>query len=194
MPDKTRPAKSKTPRKITESSLRNIALFYLQRYSSSQENLRQILMRRVHRSAYVHEMDIGEASAWVDQLVDQLAESGMVNDETYAEGRMRALFRRGLPPKAIAQQLRGKGIEAELIETTMAKLYEDATDPNLLAAIKFAKRRRLGPYRKQNDRNDRAEKDLAALARAGFDYGTARTVISAGSEQDLDELAIDAAR
>jgi regulatory protein len=55
--------KSKTPRKITEHSLRNIALHYLQRYASSKENLKRVLKRRVMRSAQFHvDLDTEEAS------------------------------------------------------------------------------------------------------------------------------------
>lgn len=146
-------------------------------------------MRRVHRSAQVHDLDIDDATLWVDQLVEKLAKTGMVDDKTYAEGRTRALFRRGVSPRSIAQRLTQKGIEDELVQKSIAVLYENTPDPNLLAAIKFAKRRRLGPYRTRGDSDDRSQKDLASLARAGFDYQTAHKIISAGSNEELDDLA-----
>ena len=42
------------PRKATPKRLQRVALHYLERYSSSSENLRRVLMRRVERSALVH--------------------------------------------------------------------------------------------------------------------------------------------
>lgn len=188
MPDKTKAGKQKKqPRKITQSSLRNIALYYLQRYASSKENLKRVLMRRVHKSAQVHELDMDEATGWVDQLVDQLAASGMVDDRTYAEGKMRSLYRRGASPNKISQTLRHKGVSAEIIEETLAILYESAVDPTLVAAIRLAKRRRLGPYCQRGSRQERAQKDLASLARAGFDYQTAHKVIFADTIDQLEE-------
>lgn len=192
MADKTRPAKTKIPRKITESSLRNIALYYLQRYASSKENVRRVLMRRVHRSALVHEdLDTDEAARWVDQLVEQLAKSGMIDDEIYAEGQMKALFRRGISPRVIAQRLAQKGIDAELVQKTISKLNANSANPKMSAAIKFAKRRRFGPYQTRGDRNERTDKDMAAFARAGFDYETARKVLSSNTIDELEDLAAE---
>lgn len=183
--------KSRGPRKITESGLRNAALHYLQRFSTSQENLKSVLMRRVLRAAQTHETDMDQAAQWIDALVDNLARSGMVDDKLYAEGRTRALFRRGVPPNGIAQRLRQKGVDADLIEVALSELYVETANPTLLAAVKLAKRRRLGPYRAPDKRVERQDKDLAAIARAGFDYETARKVILAESVHALEDLTSD---
>ena len=55
------------------------------------------------------------------------------------------------------------------------------------AAVALARRRRLGPYRPDNERKDKRARDLAAMARAGFDYDVARKVIDAASVDALDE-------
>ncbi|NQW00787.1 MAG: regulatory protein RecX [Rhodospirillales bacterium] len=191
MSDDPKQTRAKVPRKITETSLRNSALYYLQRYASSCENLKRVLMRRVMRAAQVHETDIDEASGWIDNLIERLTASGLLDDRIYAEGRMRALFRRGVSPRGIAQRLQQKGIDGEIIEQMISKLHELSSNPNLLAAVKYAKRRRLGPFRPQPARDARFEKDLAALARAGFDYQTALRVISAASIAELEEIAED---
>ncbi len=177
----------KVPRKITESSLRNIALHYLQRYASSAENLKSVLKRRDLRSAQYHEIDIKETSAWIETLVNQLTKSGFVNDQTYAEGRIKALFRIGVSPKRIFQQLMQKGVNSDLIKQATAELYVEFTNPNLIAAKTLVKRRRLGPYRQPNKRKELQDRDLAAVARAGFDFQTARKVIYAESVKKLEE-------
>lgn len=191
MSDKPKPPRPKTPRKITESSLRNIALYYLQRYASSRENLKRVLMRRVYRSAQVHDIDMEEAGGWVEKLADQLTKSGVVDDQVYAEGRTRALFRRGVSPRGIARRLQEKGVTEDIIDRVIRQLHEQADDPKLLAAIRLAKRRRLGPFRDSATRGPRFDKDLAALARAGFDYQTAHRVLSAASVDELREMAGD---
>ncbi len=146
-------------------------------------------MRRVHRSAQFHPLDLHQAAQWVDAVVAKLAATGMLDDQSYAEGRVRALFRRGVSPLAIAQRLREKGVGDEVINRSLKNLDQETSDPNLLAAIKFAKRRRLGPYQKPPNRADRKTKDLAALARAGFDYQTAKRVITAPSIDEIESLA-----
>src|SRR5207302_10704376 len=48
------------------------------------------------------------------------------------------------------------------------------------------RRRRLGPYRAK-DRKDHRNRDLATMARAGFDYDLAKKVIDAVDTDSLDE-------
>ena len=55
------------------------------------------------------------------------------------------------------------------------------------AAVALARRRHLGPYRPLTERKDRRNRDLAAMARAGFDYDVARKVIDAIDVDALDE-------
>ena len=52
----------------------------------------------------------------------------------------------------------------------------------MAAARAAARRRRLGPWRRQDDRAGSRQKDLAALARLGFAYATARAVIDGEAE------------
>ena len=47
-------------------------------------------------------------------------------------------------------------------------------------------RRRLGPFRAAPERQERRERDLAALARAGFGYDVARRVIGAETPGDVE--------
>jgi regulatory protein len=50
----------------------------------------------------------------------------------------------------------------------------------LEAAATYARRRRLGPHRRDPEaRAERRERDLAALARAGFSYAIAQQIIDA---------------
>lgn len=51
------------------------------------------------------------------------------------------------------------------------------------AAQAYAKRRRLGPYRRPDQRAAHRDRDLAALARAGFAYGLARRVVDRETEE-----------
>lgn len=70
----------------------------------------------------------------------------------------------------------------------METLTEEHAQPDLAAAIKLARKRRLGPFRLPEKRAEMRAKDMAALARAGFDFDTARRVIDADSVDGLEEL------
>ena len=55
--DSKQPRK-RAPRKATPKYLENAALYYLSRYSTSTENLRRVMMRKVMRSAKHHGTDV----------------------------------------------------------------------------------------------------------------------------------------
>ena len=176
------------PRKATEKSLTNAALFYLQRFASSSENLRRVLLRRVARSARHHGTDPAEGTALVDAIVARFEGTGLLDDQVYAEARARSLHRRGASTRMIRAGLRQKGLDDEVIARALAALAEEIEDPELAAAVALAQRRRLGPHRAAGQRDSHREKDLAALARAGFSYDIARRVIEAETVADLEAL------
>ena len=179
--------KPRGPRKVTVKRLENIALHYLQRFATSAENLRRVLMRRVDRSAYHHGTDRDAGRAAVDDLVVRYRKSGLLDDHANAEGRTTALRRRGVAPKTVRLRLREKGVDPDAIDAALRAAAEENPDIDLVAAIRLARRRRFGPYRLGEDRCERRDKDLAALARAGFTYDTALAVIDAETPEALED-------
>jgi regulatory protein len=186
------PRTRKPPRAITPEYLDKAALFYLERYASSADNLARVLMRRVEKAARAGISDREEGRALVAALVERYRARGLLDDRIYAEGRARTLLRQGRPRAAIARRLAAKGVGAEAIDAAIGSLVEDATDPDLSAAIAFARRRRLGPYRLK-DRAEFRDKDLAALGRAGFSYDLARKVIAAATPDALEAMLTERA-
>ena len=168
-----------------------MALHYLERFSASCEGLRRVLMRRVRRSSYHHGTDADEAKDWVDQVVDKMRARGFVNDRLFAEGRVRTLLAQGVPLRGIRMRLREKGIADDIVADVVDLVAADDGDADLAAAIALAKRRRLGPFITRADREQRRDKDLAALARAGFGYDIARRVIDAESVEALEDMKRD---
>jgi len=177
---------SRPPRKLTPKSLENGALFYLQRFSTSAENLRRVLLRRVERSARIHDTDRDEGAELVDRLVERFQAVGLVDDRTYAEGRALSLHRRGAASRVIRARLRQKGVGDGDIEAALAAVAEANPDGDLAAAVNLARRRRLGPFRAGATDDDRHRRDLAALARAGFSYDIARRVLSGEAGQEME--------
>ena len=57
----------------------------------------------------------------------------------------------------------------------MNNLSGDADE--LEAAFVMARRKRLGPYRKKEDRETNRSRDLRAMGQAGFTYSVSKTVI-----------------
>ncbi len=183
------------PRRPTESSLENAAVFHLQRFPASTERLRRVLRRRVERAARVHEdLDRAQAEAWIEAVLARLQRAGWLDDARHAETRAGALFRRGESRRAIAARLAADGLERDLIRAALAGLADESPgpDPDLAAAAILARRRRLGPYRPDGEaRAAHRQRDLAALARKGFGPAVARRVLDAEDADTLDALIAD---
>lgn len=182
---------AKVPSKITPSYLENAALHYLERFASSSANLKRVLLRKVDRSvAYWSEH--GETGtrddhvAQVDTVIAKLARLGYLNDAAYAEAKVRALHRAGKGSRTIRATLAAKGVAVDHADAALDALAEDVVEPDVAAAIRLAKKRRLGPFRRDS-RDEMRQKDLAALARAGFDFDTCRRVIDAASADLLED-------
>ena len=185
------PRRARGPRKATAKHLENAALHYLARFATSAENLRRVLTRKVDRSARIHGTDRAEGRAHVESLIRRFAASGLVDDLAYARARATSLARRGASARLIRARLMAKGVAPEAIAGALATLADDGGDAEFKAAVNLARRRRLGPFRKEKGKpaGDERQRALAALARAGFSYDVARRVIDAASAEALEEAA-----
>jgi regulatory protein len=172
-------------REIGPEVLEHWALNYLARYASSAENLRRVLMRRVRR----HAPDSApQAAAQIDALVLRYRETGLLDDAAYAAGRVKSLQRRGESVTAMRARLAAKGVAASDIADALSELRSAEVDPDLSAACAFARRRRLGSYRRAAADHAR---ELGAFARAGFNRRVAEAVLACADIEAVEALARD---
>lgn len=182
-------SRRRPPRRITSSWMRNSALHYLGRYTATTAQLKRVMTRRIDRSLAHHGGDRQEALEALDQLVEQLCVEGYLDDARYARARAEDLHRRGSSLRGIRAKLWEKGLSGELVDDALARLSEGAGDPELAGALAYARRRRLGPFRREDELDSaRRRRELAALGRAGFPMDVARRVVDAS---DPTELAVD---
>ncbi len=171
--------RQKPEQKLTREALERAALRYLDRFDTSAENLRRVLERTVRRVQREVEPELAErALGIIDELIERYRASGVLNDARYAENIAFGLRRKGTSRRAIAHKLAARGVGAELVDGALQSADRDSDgDAELSAARAFARRRRLGPYRKAEERAARRDRDLAALARAGFSFDVARRAL-----------------
>jgi len=79
-----------------------------------------------------------------------------------------------------------KGLGGDDIDSAIRALEDEFEDAEFIAAAALARRRRLGPYRNDEVRKELYEKDLAALARAGFSYDIAKQVVETETVDELE--------
>jgi regulatory protein len=172
-------------REIGPELIERWALHYLERYASSAENLRRVLMRRVRRHS---PQTAPQVAALIDALVARYRESGLLDDAAYAAGRVQSLHRRGDSLQAIRARLAAKGVATSDVAEAVSRLRSAATDPDIGAACAFARRRRLGPYRRAAADHAR---ELGAFARAGFNRRVAEAVLACADVEEVEALARD---
>lgn len=178
------------------ATLHEAALLYLARFAASEASLLRVLQRRIERWAREAATTQPDPDAVASQraaalaaakaVVGRLATAGAVNDAQFASARAQRLHREGRSRRAIAAHLAARGIEREIAN---AALPED----ELTAALVFARRRRIGPFRSAAEFDD-AERHrvLGMLARAGFTRSVASALL--GMTRDAAEEMIVTSR
>jgi regulatory protein len=162
------------------------ALAYLGRFASSAENLRRVLLRRIRRRSPADPAAAAAAMPLIDALLERYRGSGLLDDAAYAAQRAQSLNRRGESLAKIRARLAAKGVESAVTTDALSALREEGPDPDLAAACAFARRRRLGPYRR--GAADPA-RELAAFARAGFSRRVAGLVLGCANMDAVEALA-----
>ncbi len=179
----------RVPKKATQKHLENVALWYLRRFAASAESLRRVLMRRVEKSARAHDTGRAAGAATIEDIIARYRETGLLDDAAFALARAASLHRRGASIRGIRAKLAAKGVGVADIEAALAELARDGTEPDIAAAAAYVRRRRIGPWRAPELRDEFRERDLATLARRGFGYDTALRVIGAGNADELEKKA-----
>jgi regulatory protein len=176
----------KTPLPPTPARLHARALRYLERFATTGAHLRRVLLRRALREAEALGLDPEAVRRDVEAVVARVAAAGLIDDRLFAAGRARRLAEAGRSPARIQAALAAKGLGKEAIAEALGGLAAEAGDAELAAALAYARKRRLGPWRSPETRAAFRAKDLAALARAGFGYQTARRILEAADPAELE--------
>lgn len=170
-------------RKVTEQRMMNVALFHLRRYSASVAGMRRVLSRRIYRWVKDGAEVVGETDALLDKVIERLVSAGYLDDERLAAGKVASLRRSGNSARVISMKLRRAGVKQDLAK--QATTNEGTKDAD--AVWTWAKRKKLGVFRTKQ-REERRQKDLAALVRAGFSFRDAKAVVDAKEPPDLFSL------
>ena len=175
--------RARRPPNVTRVGLEGAALRYLERFDCSSERLRKVLSERVAKAARAGVEGAAAAPAIVEELLARYQSSGLLNDARFAQNYAQSLRSRGSSRRVIEMKLRARGISGELARKALTG-DENAATSELEAARAFVRRRRLGPHRKPETRAEYRQKDLMAVARAGFDFDIAKRVVGNGSSSD----------
>ena len=176
-------AARRAPLPLDDHSLGELALRYAGRFATTRGKLRAYLKRKIRERGWA-----GERPAELEAIANRFAELGYVDDRSYALAKSRALTGRGYGKRRVVDALRVAGVD----ESDGESARDHADAEAVAAALRFAQRRRIGPYATTvgGDPKEK-EKAFAAMVRAGHGFGLARAILNLapGAEADADELA-----
>ena len=142
---------------------------------------------------------ISEYDDLITESVEYFKQIGFLNDEGYLSGMIQSLFRRGSSSQKIRAKLMGKGFDSHTISQALENFseeqtehFDDAISIDLLAGIKFCKKKRLACFDpfiddKKED-HDHKQKFMRKLAYQGYSYGIIKTLWDIDEEEALAKL------
>ncbi|MBD3646415.1 MAG: regulatory protein RecX [Pseudomonadales bacterium] len=149
---------TRTPEEIRPADIRRAAMDYLARREHSRRELLEKLKAR---------FDAGPEL--IQQEVDRLREEGLQSDARLAEALVQARVNRGQGPLKIRAELRGKGVDDDVIEVALDECMVDWTE--LVAEVA---RKRFGD-RPPADAKARAKR-IRFLQQRGFSFDHINTL------------------
>jgi regulatory protein len=173
-------------RPLDEKQLNELALRYVGRFATTRGRLRAYLGRKLRERGWE-----GAGDADLDGLAERFAELGYIDDSAYALGKSRALAGRGYGKRRLDETLRHAGVD----EAHGQAARDHAESEALSSALRFAERRRIGPFASAppadpRERQKAIAKAIGAMVRAGHSFDLAKAVagLAPGSIVDLDDL------
>jgi regulatory protein len=177
-----RPRKPRPP--LDEAKLNELMLAYVAKFATSRAKLAAYLGRKIRERGWA-----GASEPPVDAMVAKAARVGFVDDAAFALGKARSLTARGYGARRVNQALHAAGIDESDGEAARGHAREEAVE----AALRFAKRRRIGPFAASAVESKDKEKQLAAMLRAGHGFRLAKAILDLppGVEINSEVLAIE---
>jgi regulatory protein len=172
---KAKPLKNSV-KTLDQESLRRLAIRYVERYATSRKKLADYLHRKIRE----REWQDAEAPA-VEQLVERFVELGYIDDALYAQNKASALTRRGYGTRRVSHMLYQAGIS----EADGREAFQISETNKWIAADKFARKRKIGPYAVSQQDADTCRKQLQAFLRAGHDFDLASRFVSARPGEEI---------
>lgn len=125
----------------------------------------------------------------IDDVLNDLAHSGLINDATFASEwvRQRAA-RRGKSSRALDMELRDKGVGAADRAEALAQISEDDEEATARAVAEKAARKVKTPPADRTEYGKHLRRIVGALARRGFNQGLSMRIAKEALNERIEEL------
>ena len=169
----------------SEARLREAALAHLAKFATTEAGLARVLGNRVRRWARAAEAEgqdtaqaLAEGLAAAATVAAAMVALGAVDDAGFAAARARRLARSGRSRMATSAHLAARGIDADQVREAIAEAPPEAD-----AALAMCRRRRIGPFAREEADAAQRLKWLGMLARAGFSREVAEAALRTAPDE-----------
>ena len=156
------------PSPLDEAALGELALAYVARFATTRRKLLHYLERKLRERGWE-----GAGDPPLERLCDRLVKAGYIDDAAYAVAKARGMAARGLGRRRVAAALAGAGVAEPDRDIALAEVDAGAAE----SALRFARRRRIGPFATAQAGPEQREKWLAAMIRAGHGFDLSRRIV-----------------
>ena len=152
--------------------LKKYAVQYLSKYDSTKKNLERVLKNKIIRINDIKKYEKLMLYKSISKVIEELESKQIINDKRYTDTKILSFASQGKSKNFITSYLLHKGIEKSLINNTFKDFELDNPDWEYESAKIFVRKKRLGVKHSNN-----LEKDLAKMARAGFNYKIIKEIL-----------------
>ena len=128
--------------------LKKYAFTYLSKYDSTKKNLERILKIKVMKIKNLKKNEEKYLYKNIVQIIENLELNKIINDENFANTKIRSFFHQGKSEVFIKNTLLKKGVGRNLINVLLEDFENNNPNWKIDSAIKFAIKKRLGKYGK----------------------------------------------
>ncbi|NNK47172.1 MAG: regulatory protein RecX [Altererythrobacter sp.] len=173
---------------LDQAKLRDLALTYVARFSTTRAKLVTYLHRKIRERG----VEEGADKLDVDAVADRIVELGYIDDAAYAQAKSAGLLRKGYGGRRVDQALRAAGVD----ETIRSDVAPDEIHRRH-AAMALASKRGFGPFGRDFDASHgidlaKRQKQIAAMVRAGHDFAAAKAIVDASSMDEAEQWVSEA--
>ena len=166
---------------LDPATLDELALTYVGRFATTRAKLARYLRTKLRERGWA-----GDGEPAIEGIIERCVRNGFVDDAAFALSKARSLTGRGYGEGRVRQSLKVAGVSDEDSRSARTLADQEAVD----AALRLARRKRIGPFAVEAMDRPARDKALAAMVRGGHPFGLAKAIVALdhGAEPDLDEL------
>ncbi len=180
------------PENLDEEWLLNAVANYVARYAAPRATVLRVMRAKIRRAVGRGAVVAADIDAQLAAVIEKHVALGTIDDAGWALHKARGLTRRGVPGSVVRQRLRERGIGDAA--PAMAAVAEEIAGPevegeeqpatDLVAGCAWARRKRVGPFAREEAADPRAaqQKALGAMARSGYSFDVAKRVLAMDRE------------